>query len=877
MRREGDIFVRVVNFCSRHAVWVLCATVVLTGLVLTFTIKNVEINSNTADMLSPELQFRKDYKAYEGAMPAFGPSLVVVVEAPNPDQAEDAARDLADRLRRTEGIKGPVKYLAADPFFARNGLLYLKPEKLDELANRLADAQPLLAHLSTDPSLRGLFEVLSLALKEAEKGGAPPGGLKGVLDKLAVVAEDRARGQATELSWRRLIAGSKGDGGIARQFIRVGIALDYSRLGPARKSMDIVRQAADVAALTPEHGINIRITGAQAISTEELVSVKQGAQKAGWISLILVTVLLFVGLGSSRLVIATLLTLIIGLIWTAGFAIAAIGHLNMISVAFAVLFIGLGIDFGIHFALRFREEIVGGRVQSEALEIATKDLGGALTLCAVAAAIGFFSFLPTDYVGLAELGLISGVGMFIALAANFTVLPALLKVMPFKVALRPPLMKVVMPDAVITRYGSVLAAVALLAGFASLFLLPQASFDFNPLHLKDPTTESVRTAKALMADPDISPATISLLVESEQEAAEKAAMLKALPEVSRVVWLRDFVPDKQKEKAETVQIIALTMLAVFDPAVRKDPPGREGLLNATVKFRDHLAAFVEKPKVDAELATSAARLREALTPFIAEETENGATATALQDAYLDRFAGRLKRLELSLEARPFTENDIPAALRGRYVTTDGRYRVEVYPKANVADNEAMKRFVAAVRAAEPRVTDRPVVLVQAGEVVLDAITQAAVTALFGICLLVVVVLRNFRDTILVLLPLTLAAVWTVAVSVLFHMPFNYANVIVVPLLLGLGVASSIHLVMRSRLGLSESELLQTSTPRAVVFSALTTIGSFGSLAVSNHRGTASMGELLMVAIGFTLLSTLVILPALMGWLDRHGYRQVRQT
>ena len=189
------------------------------------------------------------------------------------------------------------------------------------------------------------------------------------------------------------------------------------------------------------------------MATEELGSVTAGAQKAGWISLVLVALMLFIGLGSSRLVLATLITLVTGLIWTAGFAIAAVGHLNLISVAFAVLFIGLGVDFVIHFVLRFREEISAGRVQAEALDQATKELGGALTLCAAAAAIGFFSFLPTNYVGLAELGLISGVGMFLALAANFTLLPALLTVMPFKVKLRQPLFRVVMPDFVIKRFG----------------------------------------------------------------------------------------------------------------------------------------------------------------------------------------------------------------------------------------------------------------------------------------------------------------------------------------------------------------------------------------------------------------------------------------
>ena len=205
-------------------------------------------------------------------MPALA-SLVIVVEAPNPDQAEDAARELAERLRKTKDIKGPIKYLAADPFFAKNGLLYLNPQDLEELANRLADAQPLLASLSADPSLRGLFNVLTLALNQMEKGGNAPPGLHRILDHLSVVAEARAKGGADELSWRRLISGKASDSKIAREFIRVGIELDFSSLGPARQSMKIVRKVAEVAALTPEHGIRVRITGGNAMATEELGSV----------------------------------------------------------------------------------------------------------------------------------------------------------------------------------------------------------------------------------------------------------------------------------------------------------------------------------------------------------------------------------------------------------------------------------------------------------------------------------------------------------------------------------------------------------------------------------------------------------------------------
>jgi hopanoid biosynthesis associated RND transporter like protein HpnN len=858
--------VRVVGFCIHRARSVIVAALLLTGVAGYYFVQNLAINADTSDMLSPDLAFQKDFTQFKKAMAAFGPSLVIVVEAASPDQAQDASEKLTERLRAADGIKGPVRYLAGDPFFAKNGLLFLKQAELSDLATRLADAQPLLATLSADPSLRGLFDMLTLALQEVEKGARAPANLVSVIEDLQSVAEARAAGDPVLLSWQKLLAGEDGKDGTAREFIRAGIELDYSSLGPAAKSMRLVRKVAEEAGLTPKAGIRIRITGGDAMATEELRSVKSGAENAGILSFVLVAGLLLICLGSFRLVGAVLLTLICGLVWTAGFAIAAVGHLNMISVAFAVLFIGLGVDFGLHFALRFREELAFGAEKQAALLATTKGLGSALTVCAVASVIGFFSYMPTAYDGLAELGLISGVGIVFALGASFTLLPALLAVIAFRPGGRKPWFEIVVPHAVIDRFGPVLLVVALVSGVAALALLPQVRFDFNPLHLNDPSNESVQTALDLIADPKVTPETMSVMAKDPAEAAAVAARLKKLPEVDSTVWLGDFVPADQIGKLEIIQSMAFTMIPVFDPAEKQPPPDAKALRAATQTFVGVLTRIAENANSDATLAAAARRLDGTLDAYL--EQRPAAALRALGNAYLALFAGRIERLRQGFEATAFTEKDIPAALRSRYVAEDGRLRVEIFPKANVSDNAAMKRFVTAVRGVAPNATDTPVVLVESGKIVQTAIIQASLTALIGIFLLLWAVLRSLRDTFLVLLPLVLASAWTVAATVLLDLPFNYANVIVVPLLLGFGVDSGIHLVMRARGGLSEAELLSTCTPRAVVFSALTTIGSFGSLAVSNHRGTASMGELLMIAIGFTLIATLIVLPALMGWLNR---------
>ena len=230
------------------------------------------------------------------------------------------------------------------------------------------------------------------------------------------------------------------------------------------------------------------------------------------------------------------------------------------------------------------------------------------------------------------------------------------------------------------------------------------------------------------------------------------------------------------------------------------------------------------------------------------------------------FPVQIEQLKTALQAEPFVLTDVPLDLRERYLASNGVARVEVTPAFSVETNADLLRFIQAVQAIAPDATGSPVVILEASRAVVDAILQAVITAGVLIVLLLAAVLRNVRDTLLVFYPLVLAVLFTITVAVIFDLAFNFANVIVLPLLMGLGVASGIHMVIRARGDSGSVSLLRTSTPRAVTFSALTTILSFGSLAVSGHRGTASMGILLMIAIGFTLLGSLVALPAMMSWL-----------
>ncbi len=846
------VLVRWVELVRRAAVAVVVLSVLAAVWGAVYTIENIGINTSRTDMLSEDLPFRRNGDALKMAFPQFGNALVIVVDGDTPDLAEDAAALLAARMReRTDTFKN-VFYPGGDAYFRTNGLLYLDLDELHDLSDRLADAQPLLSTLDADMSLRGLFDVLALAIEDAEGDEAASVAL--AFDKIVRTIEGVAVGRGSELSWRELMWGTESDAEDRREIITAQPVLDFGSLSPAARPIAVVRSLAAGLQQSDRGRVRVRLTGSAAMAQEELASVREGMGVAAVLSLILVVTLLTIGLRSLRLVLATLATLIMGLIWTASFATVAIGELNLISVAFAVLFIGLSVDFGIHFSLRYKEETEAGAPHPLAMQRSVEGVGGALTLCAVAAAIGFFSFVPTSYRGMSELGVISGVGMFIALAANLTVLPALLTLMPLRPAAdgRPRRPSGRLQRLVERRFRAILFGAAALTVAAVMFL-PFTRFDDDPMNLRDPAAESVSTMLDMIDDSQVHAYSATVLAADLETAVEIAGRLAALPEVDDAVTLVEYVPGGQDQKLAVIEEMSYFLAPLLVPSERIPPPTAAERRAALTDLRAKLTGVV------GPLAGVALKLAAALDRLDGTD----ATLDALERALLAALPNRLQALRDVLAAAPVDLDRLPADLRERNVAADGRARIRVTPAEDVRDSEARHRFVDAAQAIVPGVAGAAVTITEAGRAVVRAFREAASYTFILIVLLLVALLRSLRDTLLVLAPLTLAALLTVALTVVLSLPFNFANVIVLPLLFGLGVASGIHLVLREReVGLS-TRLTETSTPRAVMFSALTTIGSFCALALSSHRGTASMGLLLTIAITLTMVCALVVLPALM--------------
>jgi hopanoid biosynthesis associated RND transporter like protein HpnN len=508
--------------------------------------------------------------------------------------------------------------------------------------------------------------------------------------------------------------------------------------------------------------------------------------------------------------------------------------------------------------VRYRAERHARNDLRAALEAAAAGVGAPLALAAAATAAGFYSFLPTHYRGVSELGLIAGTGMLIAFAATITVLPALLAV------LRPPGEKepvgyrwlAPLDRFLIARRRGVLIACAV-AAIVCIGLLPLIQFDFNPLNLRSARTESVSTALDLMRDPQTSPNSVEALAPSITQAVALADRLAALPEVLHAVTLQSYVPDEQEPKLALIADAALLLDPTLSPAqVRSSAGDSENVaaMSAAAAALRQVAGDGADPPSQA-----ARRFANALDVLATGPPELRQRAEA---ALIPGLRTTLDQLRMALQAAPVTLENLPLPLARDWIAADGRARVEVFPRGDGNDNETLRRFVSAVRTLVPDAVGAPVSVQESSRTIVRAFIEAGVFALIAITILLAFALRNLRAVLLTLAPLLLAGLLTLACSVVLRLPLNFANIIALPLLFGIGVAFNVYFVMAWREG--TSGLLQSSLTRAVLFSALTTATAFGSLWLSEHPGTASMGELLAISLLCTLVAALLFLPALLG-------------
>jgi hopanoid biosynthesis associated RND transporter like protein HpnN len=857
MKTITSFVVRSISFCIHYPWWITAGAVLIAIVSAWYAATHFSVNTDINQLLSTTSPGRQREAAFEKAFPQFDLTLAVV-DAPTPELAQEASTALAAKLQPQKEFFISVDDTQGSKFFAQNGFLFESVAELEPQLTMLTQAQRLIQVLASDPSLRGVVRALQFGLLGVQSDKLKLDAMVWPFTLAANTLDQVNANKPATFSWQVLVQGHEAKSSDLIRFLKIRPVLDYSELQPGMKASNAIRQAAADLDLAGKYQARLRLTGPVPMNDDEFATIKENAALNALLTIAVVLFILWMALRYWQIIAAVFISLAVGLSVTAALGILMVGAFNLISVYFAVLFVGLGVDFGIQYSVRYRAERHEVDGLYEALLHAGRRAGAPLTLAALATAAGFLSFLPTAYRGLSELGLIAGVGMLIAFVTSVTLLPALLS--RFKPRSEPhPLGYTFLApvDEFLDRHRTPILIVTAVLILGASPLLYWLRFDFNPMNLRNTHVESVATYLQLQGEPDNAANDIVALEPSQQKADEVAVKLRALPQVARVTTLSSFIPTEQEQKLPLIQNAAETLNPVLNPDKVSPPPTDAeviAIINTTVTALNKFAN--ESPGQGADAAK---RLATALDTMAKGDQ---AARQRADTAFVQPLKVVLDNLRNLLTAQKVTREGLPPEILNQWITKDGQARIEVMPSGNENDNATLRVFARDVQNVEPNATEGPISILEARRTIITAFLEAAAWALLSIAVLLWITLRRLGDVLLTLIPLLVAGVVTLEICVAIDMPLNFANIIALPLLLGVGVAFKIYYIMAWREG--QTRLLQSVLTRAVTFSALTTATAFGSLYFSSDPGTSSMGKLLAISLLTTMTAAAFFQPVLMG-------------
>jgi hypothetical protein len=848
--------VRVVDFSARHRGAVVVAGILLAIGTAAFDVARFSINADIEGLISQNVPWHQRQSALSNAFPKKG--ILAVVKAPTAEDAEQATNVLAHALSGNHALFPSVEQLDSGDFFERHGLLFDSRADVRKTAEGLTRLQPFIAVLASDPSLRGVMTSLSQAAQGVQAGRIKLEQLAWPLSRAERTLSDILSGKPATFSWQELLQGHPLPEKQLRHFIGIQPTLDFAKLQPGSNAQAAIKRSTADLDLQNKFDATVDLTGQVPMNDDQFSVIRYSALRDTLTALFGVLIVLLLALRSWKLIVAVFFGLMVGLAATAALGLAMVGSFNLISVSFFVLFVGLGVDFGIQFSVRYRAERHDHPDLYEALRSAARKAGAPLSLAGAATAVGFFAFLPTSYRGLSELGLIAGCGMLIAFACSITLVPAMLALLKPPGEPAPVGFRALAPlDDFLQRHRIGIIAGTFLVVLAGIPLLWHLQFDFNPVDLQSASSPSVVTYRQLQNDPDTTGNDAQILAPTLDRADAIAKHLDSLPEVSRTLTLHNLIPADQGEKIAALRGASQRLSPALNPARVQPAPSDQEVVASMQATADALSrAAGNASGATAEAARHVSDLLKRLASADAT-TRAKADAAIVQPLQYD-----LDLLRKSLAPDTITINTLPQDLVRNWLLPDGRARVQALPKGDPNDTNVLRGFARAVLRAEPSAAGGAISLYEAANTVTAAFVEAGALAIVAIAVLLLIALRRVTDVLLTLVPLLLAGVVALEICVLDRFALNFANIIALPLLLGVGVAFKIYYIMAWRAG--KTGLLQSTLTRAVVFSAMTTAVAFGSMWASRYPGMSSMGKLMALALICTMFAAVLFQPVLMG-------------
>ena len=889
------------GFVASYPRAILAAALLLSLVSVVYTAKKMEFLTGRDDLMPKNTGFHRDYRAWRQE---FGDmdDIVVVIESADQERAARFGTRLYEKLARDRQHFQDVFYPFGLDFFKKNGLLFMPLADIQSLRQNLTLAKPVLKELSASPSVQTLFTYLTGEMDGyVRQGGTTPGaearlaGLTFMLDKLGLGFKKFGDNSATPVSLEEFFFQNK-DGKESSfskagkmQILTVLPVKETASFVPAEQAIRVVRQELATLLKLPEFkGVTAGLTGTPVLEHEEMATSQHDITIATVVSLLLTVILLLLAFRGVLNVVAATVSLVVAICLSFGFATLAVGHLNILSMVFAIMLIGIGIEYGIQLVLRYQEELAGGAEQLDAIETGLSRNVWAIVMAAATVAAAFLTFIFTDFKGIAELGVIAGGGVVICVLVTFTVLPAMLVILAkFRKGglgdqgsgIGKTTLKTRFPVSssqftekakhVLFGYPKVVIVITALLCVASLYPLSRVIFDYNLMNLQARGLESVTYAYKLMRSSENAGYFAVVTAATAAEAAAKTKALEALPSVDHVVSLNSFVPDDQEQKIAELAALAKE-LADVRPAPYEEnlslmelPAVFEGFRTATERLKNKLGQEQrdEAKPVGAFLAT--------LDAFFArlEKEKDRNAAGMLKDFQGGMFAelpGKIEFLKATLNPAPATVDQIPQELKSRFVGKTGRYMLQVAPKHEIFDFKPLKAFIDDVRRVDANATGEPVMVYESMTIMRNAYVKAFIYAFIAIIAILLVTFKSIKYAAIGLVPLIVGVLFMVSGMWLFGINFNSANIIVMPLVLGIAVDSGIYIINRFRReDGTAAAVVTSSTGVGVVFNTLTIMVSFGALMVAQHQGVFSIGAVMSLGMVACQIAFIITLPAVL--------------
>ncbi len=877
---------RLFTFVAKYPRLILIVAFLFSTLSIIYTVINMTFLTGRDDLMPKNAPFQVDYRAYRAE---FGDQeeIVAVIESEDAEKSTRAADVLYARLNKDKGMFREVFYPGGLPFFRTNGLLFMPLNDIKNLRRTVTMAAPVLKDLAAAPSVQTLFTSLTGQIDDYLKTGDPE-----TLTNLTFMLTTLDRGfkafdgKSNGLSMDSFLKGTS-DGKPSmlesagkQQVITMLPVKDEGSFVASEKSIKAARAALDEVLKKPEFkGIRGGLTGVPVLEYEEMATSQSDIGIATAVSLSLTVILLLFAFRGLLNVIAAMVTLVVGISLSFGFATLSVGHLNILSMVFAIMLIGLGIEYGIQVVLRYQEELAGGAGGMDAIEVGLSTNTRPIIMAAATVALAFATFTFTDFKGIAELGIIAAGGVFICVIATFTVLPAMLVLLErFRKTLtpHPPVMSRKTHEKERTFfyflfcYPKAIIAATIVLSLICLYPTLTMHFDYNLMNMQAKGLQSVEYAYKLMRSKENSGYFAVVPAIDSTEARTLTQKLEKLSSVDHVVSKLSFVPEQQSEKLTELAALKNVMADI------KPVPYEENLqVMALPAVFEGFHSRVEKLAnvLETQRVPQAKPVGVFLTTldsfFKTLEKEKDKNALGMlrdfQGSMFAELPDKLKMMKESLGAVHITETDIPKELVQRFVGKSGKLLLQVAAKKEIFEREPLQEFVNQVKSIVPHATGEPVMVFESLSVLRDAYLKAFMYAFIGITAILLINFKNIRYALLGIVPLGVGLLLMIGGMQLIGIRFNSANIIVLPLILGVGIDSAIYILNRYRQGdETPTQIATSSTGIGVFLNALTIVFSFGALMMAHHQGVFSIGAVMSLGMIASVASFLVFLPALLN-------------